>query len=187
MKQNETFSSRLILIALVLLSLFFRTPIHAAEYLATDKVTDANTEMMAAPLPPAEPEDFSVGNLFRKYARNSKARLVNLDNKVLARKGGRLYGIDGLTRVMALTLKEPTEEMVLDVTRTIETDKQGSDDIQEVFAQGYLISAYYRLSQLQSESVYLLYRYDIERNRITLIYLQGRINNRQLLNMLHKK
>lgn len=187
MKHNETFSYRLILIALVLLLMLFRFPIHAAEHFTVDKQPDANMEMEAAPLLPVEPEDFSVGNLFRKYARNSKTQLVNLDNKVLARKGGRLYGIDGLTRVVALTLKEPTEEMVLDVTRTIETDKRGSDDIQEVFAQGYLISAYYRLSMLQNESVYLLYRYDIERNQITLIYLQGRINNRQLLNMLHKK
>lgn len=141
----------------------------------------------AANAPADFPQNHAVSRIFKKYARHKSASLVNLEEATLKRKGGEVFGVKGLKRMITLTLKNPTAEMVKDVQQVITQDKRNSDDIQEVYDSGYLVSAYYRLDVSGANSSYLLYRYDRNRNHIILIYMQGEIDSEELLNLLHGK
>lgn len=131
------------------------------------------------------PDDFAVGRLFKKYARGRNATLVNL--KASALKGKTIFGVGNLTHVTILQLSQPTKKVVQDVEETIESDKAIADDIQEVFAQGYLISAAYRLHQEEGESVYLVYRYVFEDNNIIISYLQGDVDSKTIAKLVNRK
>ncbi len=131
------------------------------------------------------PDDFAIGKLFKKYARHRKVTFVNLKGNALKDKA--IYGIDSLTHVAILQISEPTKEFVQDMEKTIETDKSIADDIQEVFAQGYLISAAYRLHQEEGESVYLVYRYVFDDNHIIVSYLQGNVSNKAIAKLVNRK
>lgn len=131
------------------------------------------------------PEDFAVGKLFKKYARHSATTFVNLSATAL--EGKQVYGIDSLSHVAILRIKSPTETLVRDVEETIETDKSLADDIQEAFAQGYLVSAAYRLHTDTKESVYLLYRYSVNEGHIVISYLQGRVDPKVIAGLVTQK
>lgn len=165
---NKTLFMRLALICLLLMA-----PLSQA--LASDPPTDMPTR-------------YAVGRIFEKYALNKKATLVNLDRTALSDQRTRRSWNNGqLNRMIVLTLQSPTLGMVQDVEQAIIADKKGSADIQEVFAQGYLVSAYYKLSQADKLSTYLLYRYDETKNHIVLIYLEGEVSSAQLLRILRIK
>ncbi|MDO4770603.1 hypothetical protein [Porphyromonas sp.] len=131
------------------------------------------------------PSDFAIGSLFKKYARKSNATYVNLKGSVLI--GRAIYGLDSLSHVVILQLNTPTQEVVKDVEETIESDKAIADDIQEVFAQGYLISAAYRLHRSPEESAYLIYRYDMDNSNIVLTYMQGNIDSKSISSIIRQK
>ena len=131
------------------------------------------------------PDDFAIGKLFKKYARERKATLVNL--KASALKDKTIYGIGNLTHVTILRLSRPTKEIVRDIEETIESDKALADDIQEVFAQGYLVSAAYRLHREEGEFVYLVYRYVFEDNNIIISYLQGDVDSKTIVKLVNRK
>lgn len=131
------------------------------------------------------PDDFAIGRLFKKYARHRKATFVNLRGEAL--RGKAIYGIDSLAHVTILQVSDPTKAFVQDVEETIETDKAIADDIQEVFARGYLISAAYRLHQDERESVYLVYRYVSEDNNIIVSYLQGNVSSKTIAQLVNRK
>lgn len=141
----------------------------------------------AAQGPVTVPQKYATERLFKKYARNKRAVLINLEKTYLDKKGNVFLNIHRVNRVITLTLKHPSMEMVRDVEDVINNDKKNSKEIQEVYAEGYLISAYYLIGQQDKNRIYLLYRYDLERNAITLIYLEGEIDSQELLNIIMSK
>lgn len=130
-------------------------------------------------------KEYAVTALFKKYGRHPSTSLVRIKGEVLLKGQNQFSKVRGIKEMTTLTLKIPTQKMASDVAEAIERDKEISDDIQEVYADGYLISAYYRLGKEGNNSIYLLYRYDLVRNRIALIYMTGEIDSRQLLALLH--
>lgn len=144
------------------------------------------TSLQAAEGDPLSPEHYRIGELFNKYAKAKHSSFVRIDSEALASLPRKPYNINGATQIITLILSQPTREIVEEVALSLEADRDESDDMQEVFANGYLISAYYRLAYNDTESAYLLYRYDLKRGRVVLIYLRGKITNQELMRIINR-
>lgn len=128
-------------------------------------------------------EGLQIATLFEKYKNEKNVTYVELNGSIL-----RSYR---MTAYKSLVFEEVTpykKEIMQCLKQAIDTYQV--QKTQEVNESGELLSAYYRLSRVTRKgkkvSRYILYKVG-KQHKATLVYIEGPLNEDELMEMLYKQ
>lgn len=128
-------------------------------------------------------KDLQINNLFNEFGTNKKVTMVKLSGDIL-----QSYN---MTTYKSLVFEDitPYLERVLEC---LEKDAQSNNikKKQEIIESGQLNSAYYELEKVkrgkQTVNRYILFKRN-RSNKGTLVYIEGGLNEKELMNILYNK
>lgn len=128
-------------------------------------------------------EGLQIATLFDKYKNEKNVTYVELNGSILQSYRMSVY--------KSLVFKEstPYKKDILQCLKQ-ETATQEVEKTQEVTESGELRSAYYRLSQVirkgKRQNRYILYKTG-KQNQATLVYIEGPLDEEELMEILYKQ
>lgn len=126
-------------------------------------------------------EGLSIAPLFEKYGNCQNVTRVELNGSILKSHNMSMY--------KSLVFKD-VRPYLKDILQKLKYDKEHSGQIyksQEVVENGVLLSAYYQLQTIKSKKRYILFKTGKETPAATLIYIEGKLTEEELTDMLYRK
>ncbi len=123
-------------------------------------------------------KDLRIASLFEKYGKQKDVTYVELNGSIL-----RSYH---MTAYKSLVFKNVTPYKA-DIVQCLRQDvaSQQVMKTQEITESGELLSAYYRLNQNEELNRYILYKVG-KKHSATLIYIEGKLSEDELMEMLYQ-
>ena len=126
-------------------------------------------------------EGLRISDVFQYYGKKHGSTMVQLSSDVLSSYNMTLY--------ISLSFHPSTKgDKGLDwVTDCINQDKKRAKKIKETMLDGKLQSGYYQLSQIQKgTNRFILFKIN-QKQKATLIYIEGSLDSAELVTMLFNK
>lgn len=121
-----------------------------------------------------------IARLFEKYGNQQNVTRVELNGSILKSHNMSMY--------KSLVFKD-VSPFLKDILQCLKYDKEHSGQIyksQEVVEDGTLLSAYYQLQTVRKRRRYILFKTG-KNAAATLIYIEGRLTEDELMDMLYRK
>lgn len=125
-------------------------------------------------------EGLQISTLFEKYGDRQNVTMVELNGKIL-----KSYK---MSKYRSLVFKDVTPYLA-EIQKCLKHDKEQPGQVnktQEVMEDGILRSAYYQLHPSDSKQRYIIFKLG-KKNTATLVYIEGSLNEEELMNMLYKE
>lgn len=126
-------------------------------------------------------EGLSIAALFEKYGNCQNVTRVELNGSILKSHNMSMY--------KSLVFEDVTPYLK-DILQNLKHDKEDSGQVykaQEVVEDGILLSAYYQLQTIESKQRYILFKTGKTTPAATLIYIEGKLTEDELMDMLYRK
>lgn len=125
-------------------------------------------------------EGLHISDVFQYYGKKHGSTMVQLSSEVLSPYNMTLY--------ISLSFHPTKLSNGLDwVTDCIDQDKKRAKKIKETILDGKLQSGYYQLSQIQKgTNRFILFKIN-QKQKATLIYIEGTLDSAELVTMLFNK
>ena len=117
----------------------------------------------------------SILKIFDKYGNKQGVMLLEITDDLMKE-----YQVD----VFKSIIFKDGSEVLPEIRKLIDIDKQNAKKIKESKQDGLLISGYYRLkTENDSINQYLIFKIG-KNNKVTLVYIKGKITPEQLVELL---
>ena len=120
-------------------------------------------------------EDLKIKDVFRIYGKNKNVVMVELSKDMLE-----MYDI---TFYKSITIKNDAEALTF-IRKCLEADQDGARKIKEITSNGAVISAFYQITDKNSDmNRFILFKVN-QQGVITLIYIEGKLDSDDLITIL---